>query len=110
MCQLLVEEKWWETKNSIGAIKNKIKALEEQVEKAKQEIDQLKEKIVQVLALVLHLEELSKTVDTHCREQGDMNSLLLLGVSNFKNTMALAMKAQIKQHSLELTTLTQSYH
>ena len=108
--QSLAEEKWWETKSSIGAVENKIKALEERVEKAKQEVDQLKGKIDQVLALVPRLEELGKTVDAHRREQGDMNSLLLSEVSDFKNTMAPAMKAQIKQHSLELTALTQSYH
>ena len=107
--QAIAEEKWLEAKSDIGALVNRIKAIEERVGRTKQEVDQLKEKMDQVLALAPRLEELGRTVEQHRREQGDMNSLILAEITDFKNSTAPAMQALIKQHSLELTTLSQNY-
>jgi len=96
-------------KQNIEDIVERIGKLEKCVEDTHCEIKHLKVKINQVLALTPRLEELSKILNEHQKAYGDTNSIVLLEIAMFRNTTAPELKVQIKNNTLEIVNLQQSY-
>ena len=96
-------------RKNIDEVVERIGKLEKRVEDTNREIERLKSKIDQVLELAPRLEELSKVLDAHRKAQGDTNSVVLSEIATFRNTTAPELKAQIKNNTLEIANLQQSY-
>ena len=105
----MVDENWKETQRQMTGILERIQALEERVAVTRSEIDRLKSEIAEALALAPKVEELAKTVDAHLKEQADTNSVLLSEIAMFRNTITPELRAQIKQQTINIANLTNSF-
>ena len=76
----------------------------------KQEVVELRKKMESALALAPRIDDLAKVVSAHYKEQGDTNSVLLSEIATFKLTTTPTIEAQLKQHTIDISSLVQRFN